>query len=93
MSFDVHFFDGKTARTHKATITTSSVNWKINFIDESFEIYHINFGELMKNPLRTYIKLMNYLELTIDNNIIEKFREHISNYVDKQTFIEPFKRY
>ena len=64
-----------------------------SFIDESFEVYHINFGELMKNPLRTYIKLMNYLELTIDNKIIEKFREHISNYVDKQTFIEPFKRY
>lgn len=80
---------------NKPEMLAYSKEWykHFNFIDESFEIYHINFGELMKNPISVYIKLMNYLELNIDNSTIKKFKEYISDYVDKQTFIEPFKRY
>ena len=35
MPFNANFFDGKTSRTHKATIQTSSLNWKISYVDEN----------------------------------------------------------
>jgi len=35
MPFNVNFFDGKTSRTHKATIHISSLNWRISYVDEN----------------------------------------------------------
>ena len=34
MTFKIHFFDGKTSRTHKATLSAGFFHWKINYIDE-----------------------------------------------------------
>lgn len=70
-----------------------STEWykHFNYIDESFDIHHINLGELMQNPIRTYMKLMNFLELGLDNIIVDRFKEQLCTYVEKQTFIEQFK--
>lgn len=35
MSFKANFFDGKTSRTHKATVHVSSLNWRISYLDEN----------------------------------------------------------
>ncbi len=35
MAFKVHFFDGKTSRTHEASVSANSVNWKICYVDEN----------------------------------------------------------
>jgi len=34
MPFNTNFFDGKTSRTHRATVHISSLNWRISYVDE-----------------------------------------------------------
>ena len=80
---------------NKPEMLAYSKEWynHFSYIDNSFEVYHIDLGEMINNPVRTYTRLMGFLELNIDTDMIVRVKELISAYVDKQTFVEPFKRY
>ncbi len=56
MSFNVHFFDGKTSRTHNARLIVSSVNWKIAYVDESSTPIEISWNPQKVKKSDVYTK-------------------------------------
>jgi len=95
MSFDVHFFDGKTSRTHKARVTTSSVNWKIAYTDEGSIPIEISWNPQKVKKADVYTKgLVSFtygdsfpfqkIESSDEDfiNYIHNSHEHLSSSID-----------
>ncbi len=84
MSFNAHFFDGKTSRTHKATITASSVNWRINYLDEKSLPIEISWNPQKVRKADVYTKgLVSFMYgETFPFQKIESTDEHFIDYVN-----------
>ncbi|MGB1042829.1 MAG: M48 family metallopeptidase [Tenacibaculum sp.] len=61
MSFKANYFDGKSSKTHKATVTPNSVGWKISYTDEllgtvdvSWNLKAIQKSEVYTNGLVSF---------------------------------------
>jgi len=55
MPFKIDFFDGKSSKTNKATITVSSLNWKISYLDEFDNLVTVSWkvSEIKKSNVYT----------------------------------------
>ncbi len=95
MSFKANFFDGKTSRTHAASITASSVNWKIRYLDEKSIPVEVSWNPQKIKKSDVYTKGLvaftygdtfpfQRIESTDDSfiNYINNSHEHLSSTID-----------
>ena len=95
MPFNVHFFDGITSRTHKATVTTNSVNWKITYRDEGSNPIEISWNPQKVKKVDVYTKgLVSFtygdsfpfqkIESSDEDfiNYVHNSHEHLSSSID-----------